>query len=332
MLRVVCQACRLETASQEIENDEDNCPYRLCENCAMRLDTRSLRPLEWMYLVAIHGPKKHELHDDFYTETGQACQPERKVRDAHIFPYPELDDIRENLFCLLDLAMSLWCLEICLDIIEALKHFPAEEILEELTRRNREYETSWVHDTSLDICARVLSEKAAVWVRNDNRSNLFKWAKAAAHCLPFDEGFSEVVKRLEEHPNAASATLLTDFHSSRVLDWIEAHQHWCNSTNVYQWGRTAAYCELSGERVRRWLKTEPTLSRIALTALLMIVNHPNYGQLRTYFHSPKLLDPGSWDSFLSDLADYEKQEDDPKTLGKIALIRESDAVKGLFRS
>lgn len=329
----ICQACRREAATQEIENDEENCPYRLCAACAKRLDTLSLRPLEWVQLVAIHGSGKHELHSDFYTETGLACQPGRKVRDADKFPYPKLDDVRENLPGLLDLAMSLWFLEMRLDVIEALKRFSAEEVLTELTRRNQEYRTSWVHEVSLDICARVLGDQAADWVRADDRSNLVKWIKAVAHCLPLEEGFVKATAAFPEEINAVYAPLLTEFHSPKVLDWLEEHKQLCKSPGAaYPWGRTAAYSGLTGERAKLWVKDGPPMSWVAVIAILMIAQAPGHGHWRAYLHTPRLLEPGSWRDFREVLEAYEATENDLKALKYATLARESAEVKGLFET
>jgi hypothetical protein len=326
-----CQACRREAAVQEIENGEEGHPYRLCNGCAYRLNTLSLRPLEWVQLAAIHGSGKHELHDDFYTELGQACQPERRVRDADKFSYPKIDSIRDNLPTLLDLAMSLWFLEMRPDVIETLKQFPAEDILTELKRRDQEYRTDWVHAASLDICAVVLKEQAADWVRADNRSNVWKWVKAAANCLPFKEGFEQAIAMLSGDINAFYVPLLIDFHSSKTLDWLEENKHICTSyAHSSPWGQTAAYSGLTGNRVKQWLMDGPPLSWTALTAVSIIARYSGYSHPRAYLCKPELFEPCSWDDFDKELAAYEKHEGYAKVLRQIEMLRGSTEVRGLF--
>ena len=48
------------------ENEQPGQPYRLCAPCAERMESRSLRPVEWSNLASVHSPWKFDLHDDFY--------------------------------------------------------------------------------------------------------------------------------------------------------------------------------------------------------------------------------------------------------------------------
>ena len=87
MLLMRCESCN----SKDVEIDEPaahgNSPYHLCRDCHRRLLNRSLRPIEFFNLVAIHG---HDalLHDDLYDDTGKAEQPNETVINADKFPFP----------------------------------------------------------------------------------------------------------------------------------------------------------------------------------------------------------------------------------------------------
>ena len=72
---MLCQATGIEEATVEVGSRAGEGPYRVCAGAAGRLETRSLRPREWFNLAVIHGPFEFLLHDDFYSEDGEACQP-----------------------------------------------------------------------------------------------------------------------------------------------------------------------------------------------------------------------------------------------------------------
>lgn len=91
--QALCDACRQapqETLIDETHSSGPYWPYRLCFACARRLTTYSLRPLEWFHLAAIHGPGEFFLHNDFYSEDGEAQQPKAVVVEPDRWPIPKL--------------------------------------------------------------------------------------------------------------------------------------------------------------------------------------------------------------------------------------------------
>lgn len=70
-------------------------PFSLCAECGKRLLARTLRPIEFFNLVAIHGHVGH-LHDDFYDYSDGRALNELAI-DSDRFPIPRLEDIRDDL-------------------------------------------------------------------------------------------------------------------------------------------------------------------------------------------------------------------------------------------
>jgi hypothetical protein len=58
-------------------------PLELCADCLARLDSHSLRPLEWYNLCAVHGSLSELLGEEYYDEAdGRALAPAEEVADA----------------------------------------------------------------------------------------------------------------------------------------------------------------------------------------------------------------------------------------------------------
>ena len=92
----VCQSCRRAPVSAIEMREEFHEPLALCADCLARLDSHSLRPLEWYNLGAIHGHQSEALGEDYYDEaTGRALAPAEPVVDADRFPCPALSDVAD---------------------------------------------------------------------------------------------------------------------------------------------------------------------------------------------------------------------------------------------
>src|SRR5689334_13173646 len=105
-LRDLCEACQSALIHSAVDDDDPEQPYLVCASCERRLRARSLRPLEWFNLAAVHGPYKYLLHSDFYDHDGIAEQPQGFVERPERFPAPSLFSVQDNLERLLDYAMT----------------------------------------------------------------------------------------------------------------------------------------------------------------------------------------------------------------------------------
>ena len=83
-----CESCNINEIEVEETTEEGQNPYRLCRPCQQRLINKSLRPVEYFNLTAIHG-HNYYLQDNFYeNETGEATF-EREFVEAEQAAYWE---------------------------------------------------------------------------------------------------------------------------------------------------------------------------------------------------------------------------------------------------
>ncbi len=132
---MLCEACRLAPQKTLTEGNDPRWPYRLCQACAHRLTTYSLRPLEWFHLAAIHGPDQFFLHDDFYTEDGEAQQPDADVVEPERWPIPTQAEATGDLGLLVNYAMTRWFPGEHNEVTALLKQHNRHALLAELQRR-----------------------------------------------------------------------------------------------------------------------------------------------------------------------------------------------------
>ena len=104
MEKETCESCDINQV--EVTEDIEAGPvYQLCKDCRNRLINRGLRPLEYFNLTARHG-HSYLLHDDFYdNDTGEACAPEIDVETPERFPFPTLNNVKDNIERLIDYAI-----------------------------------------------------------------------------------------------------------------------------------------------------------------------------------------------------------------------------------
>ncbi len=318
----VCEACRLRPVEMNVENEEPRQPYRVCRECARRLETMALRPLEWFNLAALHGPDKFLLHDDFYDENGVAYASDEDVEEPEKYPAPTLEEAARNPERLVDRVMAdYWLTD---EQVEALRAQDTRILLAVLQQRVASCRSLGIETRAYEICARVLGEVAGDWIQSRWESYrpvvLFSLADASAACLPPEEGFTRVTAALEPLPaselkNAALA--LAHFRSSDTLAWIENH---LEGVHYNLWGQLAALSALSWPRVVRWLEAGRPLSLIALEALVVL---RRYNTPLLHRYQPELLqDPGT-EELERTLTGYLERDNVPNTRRLVATILES---------
>jgi len=322
MNSAVCEACRISAAEREFLDANERRPYRLCHSCSRRLELRSLRPLEWFNLAALHGGGKFLLHDDFYDQDGTACQPEEEVVDAALFPAPTLDDVHGELPRLIDYCITRWSIDA--PVVEALTSFPERDVLNELVRRADDSAERDIIDTCLYICSLAVGATGADWVRKERTrlipNRLSMWAEAAASSLPLEEGFQSAVDALETcslKDLAYAAHALAAFGTSRTLDWIESKLPASGLPVTESWGRLAAVSGLNWARVQKWLRHGRPLSLAVLDALNACW-HYNTPYLRKV--RPRLTEPPPRDEAARALQDYLPRDPVPRVKMTIPVI------------
>ncbi|MEH7013631.1 hypothetical protein V7087_22955 [Neobacillus niacini] len=289
MINDLCEACKRNEINVVEKSDDPNQPYKLCNQCHERLLKYSLRPIEWYNLAVVHSPKKFLLHDDLYEEDGEACQPEEDVFVTKKDKAPTLRAVRNDLESLLDFSITRWFLED--DVINALKKHNTQKTLSSVKSRFYETENYEVKSRMLEIVADVLGTSASGWVRelweNYDEEFLYPISWATASSLPAEEGLNNIFEKLklvsEKELPIAAFTCLYRFRSSNILDWIEST---CTIFND-NWGRLAAVCFPTWERMKSWLNKGRPLSLIALDTMANCVK--GYGDIYVEQFSPKIL-------------------------------------------
>jgi hypothetical protein len=314
-----CQACKLAPVEENVESDEPQSPFQVCRTCAHRLQTLSLRPLEWYNLASVHGPCHYYLHDDFYDHDGTAYQSDEGVVDAELFPAPTLVQVAHDLEQLLDYATTRWFIEDA--VVKALNHHSKDSVLISLQRRVASNPVLQTKAVAFEICARVLGMVAEDFIRKQWESYtpalLQALAEASAACLPSKEGFNLVEKAVANVPPkeiVKASVALSWFRSEATLDWIERN---ISDPLVENWGRLAAVSDLKWERVDRWLASGRPLSLVALDALIACW-HYNTVILRRF--APKLLEPAPVDEMTAALNAYLDRDSAPRVRKAIAAI------------
>jgi hypothetical protein len=287
---MLCWACKQSPVETEVRSDEWHNPFCVCLACAYRLNTFSLRPLEWYRLATLYGPTLYLLHDDFYDESGKAWSPEEEVVDAELFPAPILAQTAHDVQLLLDHAMTQWF--ITEDVFKAITQHDQAAVLRSLQHRVTERPSLETRSFAYEICARSVGRLAENWIRNEWKSFdfslLYVLAEASAACLPGDEGFQLVVQAISGKVGAELARAsgaLSWFRSEVALNWIE--ENVCDPL-VGDWGRLAAVSGLKWDQVAKWLTTGRPLSLVALDALNACWDYNTVILKRL---SPKLLEP-----------------------------------------
>lgn len=267
---MLCESCEKENATVVEDCDAVQEPYRLWPACHHRLLTRSLRPLEWYNLAKRHGWPMFLLHDDFYDQSGAADQPEKDVESPELYPAPRLESIFSDAHQLLDYSITRWRMEP--ELHDAWLRLPPSEVLSALSERLSATRNAYICGCILEVCGRTLKDSGSelvryCWGEYPDTVALADLAMASAECLPFAEGYGNVVSTLNKLSGSKKRDqifALAYFHNSASLDWIES--------NIFEpitesWGRLAAASCLDWARVEKWLLSGRPLSLIALDGL-----------------------------------------------------------------
>ncbi|WHX98040.1 hypothetical protein [Neobacillus sp. DY30] len=285
----LCEACKKNEINVVESSDDPGHPYKVCNQCHERLLKYSLRPIEWYNLAVIHSPNQPLLHDDLYDEDGEACQPEEDVIVTKKDKAPTLKNVQNDLESLLDFSITRWFLED--DVIKALNKHDNQMTLSSVKSRFYETENYEIKSRMLEIVADVLGSSASEWVRelwkNYDENLLYPISWATASSLPIEEGLNNVFEKLklvsEKEMPIAAFTSLYRFRSNVILDWIEST---CTIFND-NWGRLAAVCFPTWERMKSWLNGGRPLSLIALDTMENCVK--GHGDYYVKQLSPKIL-------------------------------------------
>jgi hypothetical protein len=322
MITDLCEACKGNEINVIETSDDPNQPYKLCNQCHERLLKYSLRPIEWYNLAVVHSPNKFLLHDDFYEEDGEACQPEEDVFVTKKDKAPTLRAVRNDLESLLDFSITRWFLEN--DVISALKKHDTQKTLSSVKSRFYGTENYEVKSRMLEIVADVLGTSASEWVRelweNYDEEFLYPISWATTSSLPAEEGLKNIFEKLklvsEKELPIAAFTCLYRFRSSNILDWIEST---CTIFND-NWGRLATVCFPTWERMKYWLNKERPLSLIALDTMANCVK--GKGDIYVEQFSPKILGTDKYE-VEQILNDYYQKDGVPRVKMKVARIVEN---------
>jgi hypothetical protein len=318
----LCEACKTNKINVVETCDDPNQPYKLCNQCHERLLKLSLRPIEWYNLAVVHSPNKFLLHDDFYDEDGEASQPEENVVVNDKDKAPTLKDVQNDLESLLDFSITRWFLEE--DVIKALREHDKLSTLKSVKSRFYGTENYEIKSRMLEIVADVLGTTASEWVRelwkNYDEELLYPISWATASSLPIEEGLNNVFEKLklvsEKKLPIVAFSSLYRFRSDVILDWMESN---CTIFND-NWGRLAALCFPTWERMKLWLDKGRPLSLIALDTMANCVitgGDPYVEQFK-----PKILETDK-NEVEAVLNDYYQKDDVPRVKMKVARIVEN---------
>lgn len=320
----ICQACERNPIKVIEPCDDEIYPYSLCQPCHKRLLERALRPLEYFNLTAKHGVK-YLLHDDFYDENGYACQPETEVEEESSLSFPILHKIKQDVERVIDYAIVSWWLTE--EIIELLKQFDKQVVLESLNRRITAIRT--VNYRVYEIAAKVLGEFAADWVRKEwhyrTEDNFTLYADCLAKCLPLAEGFYLITEELNKITSASKLseqiTCLIPFHTNKTLDWIEQNIHRVQ-TIAQSWGYVAVASAFTWPRAKKWLEMGRPLSLVTLDTLknCAVTSETMNSSLWLRQNPQRLLEPDGIQNMNKDMEEYLQRDNVYRTREAIGFI------------
>lgn len=305
---IECQSCRIKSVEIIESYDNENYPYRLCKDCHQRLIGRALRPLEFFNLTSKHG-MTFLLHDDFYDENGEACQPEIKVKSDKQLAFPKFELIKNDLEKLIDYSIVQWWLND--NIVNELKRFDKSSVLYSL--RQRINENRGLGYRIYELAAKVLGLFGGDWIREEwkyhNIDNLDNYSESLANCLPLNEGFYYFTDTLDkiDNPNVFSEKLkgLIHFQSDLSLDWIEKNINRVKNISS-SWGYLAVASKFDWNRAKKWLDSGRPLSLVALDTLVncSVTSETLNSTIWLKENPQRLLNPDSIENMNNILNDY----------------------------
>ncbi|MDR4886271.1 hypothetical protein RGU12_01760 [Fredinandcohnia sp. QZ13] len=175
---------------------------------------------------------------------------------------PTLESVKYDLELLLDFSITRWFLED--EVIYALNQHDKASLLNSVKYRFYDTVNYEVKSRMLEIIADVLGDIASDWVRElwDNYDDDFliqlSWATSSS--LPAKEGLEYIFGKLQSLSDIelimSVFSCLHRFRSNEVLDWIEIN---CRTFHD-NWGRLAALCFPTWERMKAWLAKDDLLA------------------------------------------------------------------------
>jgi len=319
-----CESCNINDFEVEQLADEGQNPYYLCRLCLDRLINKALRPLEFFNLTAIHGHSFY-LHDDFYDyETGEATQPDIEVLQPDKFPFPDFEQIKNNLDRLIDFVFVQYFTQDY--VIKQLKQFDKKETLKNIDKKVK-YSRA-INYKAYEVIGKVIGKEAKDWLKNEwtNRkeNELLIFAEAISKCFDFDEAFETLTSEIEcesdkSLPENISALLY--FQSDKTLDWIEKVIHRTSNIST-NWGTLAATSQFTWVRADKWLNAGRPLSLIAIDALLFCTMTGDRQNQAFWLqqHTPKLTDNPRPEIIANKLKDYLSKDNVPRTKNAVNKI------------
>ena len=322
-----CESCNIKEIEVEELADEGQNPFSLCISCRDRLVNRALRPLEFFNLTAIHG-HCYYLHDDFYDyDTGEATQPEIKVIDAEIFPFPDFEKIKNDLNSLIDFSFVQYFTEDF--VINELQKFNKLKVLKRLKEKviyNRA-----INYKAYEIAGKVVGKLAEEWIKsewtNRQENQLQIFAEALTKCLDFEEAFEILTKELESGDDkflSENVSALLYFQNEKTLNWIEKVSERIKNISS-NWGQLAASSNFSWDRANKWLTIGRPLSLIALDSLIYCTTIGERLNQSLWLRelNPRLIDNPKPEIIACRLRDYLNVDSVPRTKNAVEGIIEN---------
>jgi len=319
-----CESCHIEKIEVEELADEGQNPYRLCLSCHDRLINKALRPLEFFNLTSIHG-HGYYLHDDFYDyDTGEATQPDIEVINAEKFPFPEFQNIKNDLNRLLDFSFVQYFKDN--SVINELQKFDKLEVLKRL-KEKVSYNRA-INYKAYEIAGNVVGKTAKEWIKtewaNRQENELQIFAEAITKCLDLEEAFEILTKELESKDDkflSDNVSALLYFQSDKTLDWIETVSDRIKNISS-NWGQLAASSQFTWDRANNWLKNGRPLSLISLDSLIYCTTIGERLNQSLWLRqlNPRLIDNPRPEIIATRLRDFLKVDNVPRTKNAVETI------------
>lgn len=322
-----CESCNLRECEVYELVDEVHNPFRLCIPCRARLLSKSLRPLEFFNLTAIHG-HGYYLHDDFYDyKSGEATQPDIEVIDAEKFPFPDFEQIKSDLNRLIDFSFVQYFTDDF--VINQLRQFDRLEVLKRVKEKVK-YNRA-INYKAYEIVGKVVGKIAEEWIKkewaNRQENELQIFAEPIVKCLDFDEAFEILTKELESGDDkflSENVSALLYFKSVKTLDWIEKVSNRIKNISS-DWGQLAGSSQFSWDRANKWLTIGRPLSLVALDSLIYCTTIGDRLNQSLWLRqlNPQLIDNPRPDIIANRLSEYLLVDSVPRTKNAVETIIEN---------
>lgn len=319
-----CESCNIKEIEVEEHIDEGQNPYRLCLACHKRLLNKALRPLEFFNLTSIHG-HSYYLHDDFYDyDTGEATQPDIEVIDAENYPFPDFEQIKNELNRLIDFSF-VQCFTDNI-VINELQKFDKLKVLKRL--KDKVSYNRAINYKAYEIAGKVVGKPAEEWIKSEwtkrQENELQVFAEPITKCLNFKEAFEILTKELESGDDkflSKNVSALLYFQNEQTLDWIEKVSNRVKHISS-DWGQLAASSQFTWNRANKWLTIGRPLSLIALDSLIYCTTSRERLNQSLWLRqlNPRLIDNPRSEIIADRLRKYLTIDSVPRTKNAVEII------------